>query len=115
MSEEPLRSRAEHWDRRYSEAGPVWSGRVNPTLKEVAASLDPGRALDIGCGEGGDAVWLAEHGWTVVGLDLSSVALRRAEAAAAERGVGGRCTWIAGDATDARTPGARQRRRSSTS
>lgn len=101
MSEEDLHSNAEKWDERYAEAPQRWSGAVNPSLKEAAAWLEPGTALDVGCGEGGDAVWLAEQGWTVVGLDLSAVALGRAEAAAAERGVAARCTWVQGDITDA--------------
>ena len=100
MSDNELRSSAERWDERYSAQDRVWSGRANPLLREVAAWLEPGRALDVGCGEGGDAVWLAEQGWRVVGLDLSSVALERAADAAAERGVGERCTWVAGDVTD---------------
>ncbi|HEY5434186.1 MAG TPA: class I SAM-dependent methyltransferase [Candidatus Limnocylindrales bacterium] len=94
-----LRSSAERWDRKYAERAALWSGHANPALREVAARLEPGTALDVGCGEGGDAVWLAERGWTVVGIDLSAVALERATAAAAERGVGERCTWIAGDVT----------------
>ena len=100
MTGEELRSTAEKWDARYAESGQRWSGRVNPVLSEVAASLEPGTALDVGCGEGGDAVWLAEQGWTVVGLDLSAVALERAAAAAAARGVAARCTWVRGDITD---------------
>lgn len=99
MTEEPLRSGAQRWDRKYAERGALWSGHANPVLREVAARLEPGTALDVGCGEGGDAVWLAEQGWTVVGIDLSTVALERAAAAAAERGVGERCSWIAGDVT----------------
>lgn len=110
MTDEPLRSSAERWDRKYSERGALWSGRANPVLREVAAqleprtALEPGTALDVGCGEGGDAVWLAERGWTVVGIDLSAVALGRAAAAAAERGVGERCTWVAGDVTQGVVP-----------
>jgi SAM-dependent methyltransferase len=97
VTEEPLRSGAERWDSKYAERGALWSGHANPVLREVVARLEPGTALDVGCGEGGDAVWLAEQGWTVVGIDLSTVALERAAAAAAERGVGERCSWIAGD------------------
>jgi SAM-dependent methyltransferase len=100
MTEGEFRSRAEHWDNKYSAQDRVWSGQANPVLREVAAWLEQGKALDVGCGEGGDAIWLAERGWTVVGLDLSSVALERAAAAAAERGVGERCTWVTGDVTD---------------
>ncbi len=105
MTDEPLRSSTERWDRKYSERGALWSGHANPVLREVAAQLEPRTALepctalDVGCGEGGDAVWLAERGWTVVGIDLSAIALGRAAAAAAERGVGERCTWVAGDVT----------------
>ena len=62
-----------------------WSGRVNARLAEVAAALTPGRALDIGCGEGADAVWLAEHGWQVTAVDISQTALDRAVAEAGAR------------------------------
>lgn len=75
----------EFWEQRYAGAEPVWSGRVNARLAEVVADLTPGRALDLGCGEGADAVWLAEHGWQVVAVDVAETALRRASAAARER------------------------------
>ncbi|MHA3021004.1 class I SAM-dependent methyltransferase [Mycobacterium sp. BMJ-28] len=68
----------QHWDRHYVERERIWSGRVNPRLAEVAATLTPGRALDLGCGEGGDAIWLAGNGWQVVATDISDVALGRA-------------------------------------
>ncbi|MGH3458111.1 class I SAM-dependent methyltransferase [Aeromicrobium sp.] len=70
---------AETWDERYRESDRIWSGRPNPQLVAEAADLPPGRALDVGCGEGADAIWLAERGWTVVGTDISQVALDRAE------------------------------------
>ena len=79
----------DHWDRHYGESERVWSGRVNPRLVEIAEALDPGTALDLGCGEGADAVWLAERGWRVVAVDVSEVALTRATAAAETRGVSG--------------------------
>ena len=60
-----------HWEEHYGERDRVWSGRVNVQFADVAADLPPGRALDLGCGEGADSVWLAERGWNVVGLDLS--------------------------------------------
>jgi SAM-dependent methyltransferase len=66
------------WDERYRSAHRVWSGNPNPQLVAEAASLTPGRALDAGCGEGADAIWLASRGWSVVATDISSVALERA-------------------------------------
>ena len=66
------------WDERYGGEGRIWSGRPNAVLVAEATDLTPGRALDVGCGEGGDAVWLANRGWEVVALDFSSVALARA-------------------------------------
>ncbi|OBK42270.1 SAM-dependent methyltransferase [Mycobacterium sp. 1165196.3] len=73
------------WEERYRSAERVWSGRVNPRLAEVAADLPVGRALDLGCGEGADALWLAERGWQVVAVDVSATALRRATEAASAR------------------------------
>jgi chemotaxis protein methyltransferase CheR len=73
------------WEDRYRSAERVWSGRVNPRLAELAAELPPGRALDLGCGEGADALWLAERGWDVVAVDVSATALRRASEAASAR------------------------------
>lgn len=75
----------EFWEERYGSTERVWSGRVNARLAEVAADLPPGRALDLGCGEGADALWLAERGWRVVAVDVSDTALRRAADAASAR------------------------------
>jgi SAM-dependent methyltransferase len=66
------------WDERYRSKSRIWSGDPNPQLVAEAAGLQPGRALDVGCGEGADAIWLAGLGWTVVAADISSVALDRA-------------------------------------
>jgi SAM-dependent methyltransferase len=77
----------EYWDEHYGERDRIWSGRVNVQLAAVVAELAPGRALDLGCGEGGDAVWLAEQGWHVVAVDVSETALARAGAEARARGV----------------------------
>lgn len=77
----------EFWERHYGAENRVWSGRVNARLAEFAASPAPGRALDLGCGEGADAIWLARRGWRVVGVDVSVTALRRAAADAAAAGV----------------------------
>jgi SAM-dependent methyltransferase len=78
------------WEEHYSARPQVWSGKVNTQLAVIAPTLGGGRALDLGCGEGADAIWLAEHGWTVVAVDVSGTALSRARAAAEARGVGDR-------------------------
>jgi SAM-dependent methyltransferase len=86
---EPLeRWTAHFWDERYASGPALWSGHVNAVVKAEVADLPPGRALDIGCGEGGDALWLAGRGWRVVGVDVSQVALDRAAARAGELGPG---------------------------
>lgn len=75
------------WDDLYAGSEPVWSGRPNQAVAEMTADLAPGRALDVGCGEGGDAVWLARNGWLVTGIDISATAIERARAAAAAAGL----------------------------
>lgn len=78
---------AAYWEDRYA-AAPVWSGRVNPTLAEVLADLPLGSALDLGCGEGADALWLAQRGWRVTAVDIAPSAIARASAAARAAGLG---------------------------
>jgi SAM-dependent methyltransferase len=70
----------------------VWSGQPNGALVSEIAGLQPGKALDVGCGEGADAVWLSEHGWDVTALDVSEVALERAARHAEHAQVGVR--WV---------------------
>jgi SAM-dependent methyltransferase len=74
------------WDHRYG-ADPIWSGNPNGTLVNEIDDLSPGRALDVGAGEGGDAIWLAEKGWTVTASDISKRALERVAAEAEHRGL----------------------------
>jgi len=96
-------ARAAEWDARYVERdAAMWSGRPNGRFVAEIADLDPGRALDVGCGEGADAIWLAQRGWTVVAIDISDVAVGRAREAA-ER-VGASVEWIRGDALPAPFP-----------
>ncbi|MCW2766785.1 MAG: tehB [Nocardioides sp.] len=89
----------EFWDARYAESDAIWSRDPNPRLVEHASDLSPGNALDVGSGEGTDAIWLASRGWTVTGLDLSQVAIDRAAARAATLApdVSGRLTWLRAD------------------
>ena len=75
------------WEEHYTARPQVWSGRVNAQLADIAVDLDAAHALDLGCGEGADALWLAEHGWTVVAVDISTTALGRAHAVAESRGL----------------------------
>jgi len=77
----------EFWEGYYRERERVCSGRANPVLVDVVGSLPPGAALDLGCGEGGDAIWLARQGWRVTAVDVSATALDRAAADAATAGV----------------------------
>ncbi|MDT0304967.1 class I SAM-dependent methyltransferase [Streptomonospora wellingtoniae] len=90
MNDDAATAGQRFWDARYSESRRVWSGEPNAALVAETAGLEPGTALDLGCGEGADAVWLARRGWRVVGADVSGVALERARAHADEAGVGER-------------------------
>jgi SAM-dependent methyltransferase len=102
MHDEQNEQNAE-WNARYTErAGAMWSGRPNGRLVAEVAELTPGRALDVGCGEGADAIWLAGRGWAVTAIDVSDVAVGRARDAAARNGA--TVEWIAGDALQSPLP-----------
>ncbi|MEV1333899.1 methyltransferase domain-containing protein [Micromonospora costi] len=88
---------AQAWEERYSSRPSVWSGRPNPQLVTEATRLTPGRALDVGSGEGADAVWLAQRGWRVTGADISRTALDRAATHADAAGVADRIDWVHAD------------------
>ncbi len=83
------------WDRRYAEAKFVWTVDPSRFLVEEAAGLPAGWTLDLACGEGRDAVWLAQRGWEVVGVDFSAAGIAKARALATERGVNPQ--WIVAD------------------
>ena len=93
----PEASPAEHWEGQYSGGRVRWSGNVNATTAAVVSTLEPGDVLELGCGEGGDAVWLAEQGWHVTAVDISPTATARGAATAAARGVAGNIDWVAHD------------------
>ena len=88
----------ESWEERYAGEEKVWSGNPNPQLVAEASRLSPGTALDVGCGEGGDVIWLAERGWTVTGADFSANGLARAKRHAEDAGVADRTSWWQVDA-----------------
>src|SRR5690349_6278647 len=85
------------WNARYAGKELVWSAGPNRFLVSEAGGLPPGRALDLACGEGRNAIWLAEQGFDVTGVDFSDVALDRAVRISAERGV--EVEWLHADVT----------------
>lgn len=87
-----------HWEDRYSGGDTIWSGHPNAQLVAEVSGLTPGTALDVGCGEGGDVIWLAHHGWRVTGADFSANGLARAARHADEAGVADRTDWWQVDA-----------------
>lgn len=89
---------ASEWDERYAAAELVWSAEPNRFLPDLVDGLSPGTALDVACGEGRNAVWLAEHGWAVTGVDFSSVAIEKAERIADRAGV--TVEYLVADLTD---------------
>jgi 2-polyprenyl-3-methyl-5-hydroxy-6-metoxy-1,4-benzoquinol methylase len=95
---------SEGWDRRYAGRELVWTSEANRFLIQEVGGMPPGRALDLACGEGRNAVWLAERGWEVTGVDFSEVGLQKARQLEAARGV--HAEWIAADLLDYRPEAA---------
>lgn len=91
----------ESWNNLYSEKEKVWSGKPNQTLVSLIAHLTPTTVLDLGCGEGGDVIWLAQQGWDAAGIDISDIAIERARSMAQKIGVGAQ--FIAADLAHWRT------------
>lgn len=85
---------ATFWEDRYRGQSQTWSGRPNAALVREVAGLEPGRALDLGSGEGGDAIWLAQQGWTVTAADISPSALALGARNSEVAGVGERIRWF---------------------
>lgn len=86
----PMSSRwQDRWEERYASAGQLWSGEPNVLLTGLAEGWQPGRSLDLGCGEGDDVLWLASRGWQATGIDVSPTAIARLRSRSAERGLTG--------------------------
>jgi len=94
--------RHDEWDRRYTDSEFLWSVEPNRFVVRELGDLPPGRALDLACGEGRNAVWLAKNGWRVTAVDFSSVALQKAGRLAAARGV--TVDWVLADLLDYQPP-----------
>ena len=88
----------EYWDERYRTEELIWKAAPNRFLVEELDALVPGRALDVACGEGRNAVWLASKGWRVTGADFSRAGLAKAQRLATDRGV--EVTWVEADVVE---------------
>ncbi|MGH3951669.1 MAG: class I SAM-dependent methyltransferase [Pseudonocardiaceae bacterium] len=90
-----------YWEDRYRAHNAVHRRRPNPQLVTEAGDLAPGTALDAGCGEGADAIWLASRGWLVTAVDIAATALRRAREHAETLGadITSRIDWVQADLT----------------
>ena len=86
------------WNDRYSGEEKIWSGNPNVQLVAEVTGLTAGTALDVGCGEGGDVIWLARRGWLVTGADFSANGLARAADHAEQAGVSDQTDWWQVDA-----------------
>lgn len=93
---------AQYWDEKYRSSDQLFSGAPNGVLVTELTDLPPGQALDVGCGEGADALWLARRGWQVTAVDISQTALERAAATGTD--VAGRVAWTRADLTSTPPP-----------
>jgi SAM-dependent methyltransferase len=90
--------RSGEWDRRYADGEFLWTMEPNRFVVQELADLPPGRAIDLACGEGRNAVWLAQRGWRVTAVDFSPVGLDKARRLADARGV--KVDWVLADLLD---------------
>lgn len=88
------------WEDRYAGDLQHWSGDPNVQLVSIVAGLPPGTAVDVGCGEGGDVIWLAQQGWRVTGADFARNGLARAASRADGAGVADQVEWWQVDARE---------------
>ncbi len=95
-------SRQQKWNERYTKKDLIWSAAPNHVFVREVGTMKPGKALDVACGEGRNALWLAEQGWDVTGMDFSDVAIGKAKQIAAKRSLS--INWIAADASSFELP-----------
>ncbi len=95
-------SDADTWDKRYKTADLIWSEGPNQLVADLVTPLSPGRAVDLGTGEGRNAIWLASRGWQVTAVDFSAVGIEKARTLAGARGV--EVTWVVADLTNEHIP-----------
>jgi SAM-dependent methyltransferase len=96
--------KGQDWDARYAAEPSLWGVEPNQFVRSRLADLDPGVALDLACGNGRNAMWLARRGWQVTGVDISGVALEQAAARSAALGVD--VDWQHGDVREWAPPGS---------
>ncbi|WP_031509408.1 class I SAM-dependent methyltransferase [Streptomyces megasporus] len=96
---------AAFWDSVHAARPEARDPRPNARLTETVTGLPPGDALDLGCGDGGDALWLARLGWRVTAVDISAVAVERLAALARSHGLGERVTAVRHDLRESFPPG----------
>lgn len=99
-----VRMDTQFWDDMYRSREQLFSGSPNGVLVTEVTDLPPGQALDVGCGEGADALWLARRGWQVTAVDISRIAVERAAAAATD--IEGRVAWTRADLASTPPPAA---------
>jgi 2-polyprenyl-3-methyl-5-hydroxy-6-metoxy-1,4-benzoquinol methylase len=90
---------ADDWDARYASQPMVWSAGPNAMFAELTADWAPGRALDVACGEGRTAIWLAERGWHVTAIDFSAAGVAKGRERAAAQGL--QVDWVVDDVVTA--------------
>jgi SAM-dependent methyltransferase len=93
---------ASGWDERYRSADLIWGVAPNRWVAQEVADLPAGRALDLACGEGRNALWLAGRGWRVTAVDFSPVGLEKARQL--QHGTGAVVDWVCADVLTYRCP-----------
>ena len=96
----------DQWNERYAATPLLWAVDPDPFLGGELAGVAPGRALDLGAGEGRATLWLAERGWAVTAVDFSDVALDRGRQRAEQAGAPGPVEWVCADLGDYEPPSA---------